>query len=56
MQLRRLHGGHHSGIPTLDRGDLSPTIPTPNSTEAPAVTYEYLFYLPLIDRLRPPAH
>jgi hypothetical protein len=49
-----LHGGHHCEIPSWDHGGFSPTISPLNLMVAPTVTYEYLLYLPLSDRLQPP--
>jgi hypothetical protein len=54
-QPRGLHGEHHRGIPNQDHGGFSATISPSNPMEVPVVTYEYQFYPPLSDWLRPPA-
>jgi hypothetical protein len=53
MQPRGLHGGHHRGIPSQNRGAFSSTISLPNPMKVPTISYEYLFS-PLSDRLHPP--
>jgi hypothetical protein len=55
MQPQGLHGGLHRKIPSQDRGSFSPVISPLNPAEVPVVPYEYLFYPPSSNRLRPPA-
>jgi hypothetical protein len=54
-QPRGLHGGHHHGISSPDHGGLSPIITPPNPTTVHTISYEYLFYLPSSELLRPTA-
>jgi hypothetical protein len=37
-----LHGGHHRGIPSLDRGGFSPTISPSNPTHSQVMGYGHL--------------
>jgi hypothetical protein len=53
-QPQGLHDGHHCEILNRDHGGFSPTITPLNPTEVRIVTYEYLLYAPLSDRLRLP--
>jgi hypothetical protein len=55
MQPRRLPGGYHCGIPSPDHGGLSPIVTPLNPVVAPTTSYEYLFCLPSIDQIQPPA-
>jgi hypothetical protein len=48
-----VHGGYHHGIPRYDHGGFSPIPLSLNPAVVPTVTYEYLFYLPSSERLRP---
>jgi hypothetical protein len=53
-QPQGLHGGNHRGILSHGLGGFSPMASPSNPVVAPAVTYEYLFFLPSSDRLWPP--
>jgi hypothetical protein len=45
--------GTTTGFPVEIVEAFSPILSPPNPTDVPIVTYEYLFYAPSSDRLRP---